>query len=57
MTDRSIWHDAPLAVYLTDDDFAAEFGRERTEAEAEAHEMFNDAASLAEPSTHLEAGR
>lgn len=57
MPEDSIWEGAPLELYLSDEDFEAEYCRERTEEEKKAHEMFADAAMLADPSTWLESSK
>lgn len=54
MSDDSIWIDAPVEIYLSDDDFIAEFGRLRTAEEKDQHDMFNDAAMLEEPESYIE---
>lgn len=52
----SIWDDAPMELFLSDEDFEAEFGRPRTPAQREGHEIFTDAALLAEPGTRIALG-
>jgi hypothetical protein len=55
--DESIWEEATLNQMLSDPDFEAEFGRERTEEEQIEHEMFKAATILSEPSTQMSVGR
>lgn len=51
---ESIWEEAGASLYLTDEDFESEFGRPRTEDEKTRHQMFTEAAILADPGSTLE---